>query len=153
MPRRGVRIIECVSHADAFERLLPRAVEHVGGLNARRFQNRRHDVDDVVELRANLPLRLDPFGPTKSPARFVFRRNATPPASSTGKARPSRAPTRPDSGCKSGRCPIDPSSKTKTRVTRRHTAPTFRSWFLEACLRRWRRCRPHVDDESVVELA
>ena len=47
MLREGVR------HAHAFNRLLRHAIDHDGRLNAGRFKDRRHDVDHVVELRAD----------------------------------------------------------------------------------------------------
>ena len=58
MPRRGigVRLVEGVGKAYALDRLLPDAVDHDRRSNACSFQNRRHDVDHMVELPANAAL-------------------------------------------------------------------------------------------------
>src|SRR5208283_2801959 len=61
--RIGVGRIEGVTHADAFDRLLLDAVDHVRLLDAGGFENGWNDVDDVVELGANSPHVLDVSGP------------------------------------------------------------------------------------------
>ena len=65
MRRRRVRVlrVEGVHHADAFDRLLRDAVDHVRRLDAGRLQDRRHDVDHVVELVADAALVLDHLRP------------------------------------------------------------------------------------------
>jgi hypothetical protein len=45
------------------QRLLQHAVDQVGAGSSGRFENRRRDVDHVMELRADLALRLDAVGP------------------------------------------------------------------------------------------
>ena len=59
----GLRVVEGVEHRHAFDRLLRDAVDDLRLGDLARFQDRRHDVDDVVELVADLALRLDPLGP------------------------------------------------------------------------------------------
>ena len=51
--RVGVGLVPRVNHADAVHRALLDAVDGVGRRNAGRFEDRRHDVDDVVELGAD----------------------------------------------------------------------------------------------------
>src|SRR6266496_4765599 len=55
MLRRRIRVglVERVSHAHALNRLLWDAVDHFGSLNAGGFKEGRHNVNDVVELRAD----------------------------------------------------------------------------------------------------
>ena len=52
---RGLRVraIEGISHADAFDWFLCDAIHGRRCLDASGFENRRNDVDDVVELRTN----------------------------------------------------------------------------------------------------
>ena len=57
--RIGVRLVEGVRHAHAFDRLLLDAVDHLRRLDARGFEDRGHDVDDVVELVADAAGVLD----------------------------------------------------------------------------------------------
>ena len=59
----SVRFVEGVRHAHAFNRLLSHAIDHDGRLNAGRFKDRRHDVDYVVELRADAARIVDVTGP------------------------------------------------------------------------------------------
>ena len=62
LARRGrirVRLVEGVGHAHAFDRLLLDAIDHLRRLDTGRFEDRRHDVDDVVELVANAASVLD----------------------------------------------------------------------------------------------
>jgi len=57
--RVRVGLVEGVDHADAFDRLLLDAVDHLGGLDSGGFENRRRDIDDMVELVANAADVLD----------------------------------------------------------------------------------------------
>ena len=65
MPRRCVHVlrIEGVHHAHTFDRLLRDAVDHGRRLDAGRFQDRRHDINHVVELVADAVLVLDHLRP------------------------------------------------------------------------------------------
>ena len=49
----GVRLVERVRHAHALDGLLRDPVDRLGRAKASRFQNRRHDIDHMVELRAD----------------------------------------------------------------------------------------------------
>ena len=62
---RGVRVglVEGVSHAHAFDGLLGDAIDHYRCLNAGGFENGRHNINDVVELRADAARILDVAGP------------------------------------------------------------------------------------------
>ena len=71
--RIGVGLVPRVHHAHAFDGSLLDAVDRVGRGNAGRFQDRRHDVDDVVELMANAADVLDVAGPRHANA---LRRSA-----------------------------------------------------------------------------
>src|SRR5262249_62376311 len=59
----GLRVVEAVDHADTFDLLLRNPVDLRRLLDSGRLQNRRRDVDDVVELGADAALVLDPVGP------------------------------------------------------------------------------------------
>ena len=61
--RFGVVRVEGVRHADALDRALLDAVDHRRLLDVRRLQDRRHDVDDVMELVTDAALVLDHGGP------------------------------------------------------------------------------------------
>ena len=63
VPRWDLRVVERVDHADAFHRLLRYAVEQPWGLNVGGLQDRRHDVNDVVELGSHFTAGLDPLRP------------------------------------------------------------------------------------------
>ena len=54
-----VRLVPRVRHAHAFDRTLRDAIDHHRRLDAGGFEDRRHDVDDVVELRADAASILD----------------------------------------------------------------------------------------------
>jgi hypothetical protein len=54
-----VRMIEAIDHADAFERQLFHAVDHVRKLHAGQFIERGRDIGDVMELRAQSAGVLD----------------------------------------------------------------------------------------------
>src|SRR5262245_65886754 len=64
VPRGGLRVVEGVDHADAFDRLLWEAVKQHRGLDARGFEDRRDNVNDVVKLRAQLARGFDALRPT-----------------------------------------------------------------------------------------
>ena len=53
----GVGLVPRVSHAHAFDRFLRDAVDRLRRLDASGFEDRRHDVDHVVELRADAARR------------------------------------------------------------------------------------------------
>src|SRR5262249_14548620 len=55
----GALGVEGVHHADTLDRLLRDAIDDLRRLDAGRFQDRRYDVDDVVELVADAALVLD----------------------------------------------------------------------------------------------
>src|SRR3954467_2667523 len=63
--RRGIRVgfVESVSHADAFDRLLLDAIDRLRRLDTGGFEDRRHDIDDVVELVAHATGIVDMAGP------------------------------------------------------------------------------------------
>ena len=61
--RVGVRLVEGVGHADALDRALLDAVHDLGGADAGRLQDRRHDVDHMVELVADAALVRDHLRP------------------------------------------------------------------------------------------
>ena len=62
--RRGsLGVGEGVGHAHPFERLLLDAVDHGGLRQPRQLQHGRGDVDQMVELVADLPSGGDPLGP------------------------------------------------------------------------------------------
>ena len=54
-----VRMIEGIHHADAFERQLLHAVDYFGKLHAGQFIERRRDIGDMMELRAESAGVLD----------------------------------------------------------------------------------------------
>ena len=49
----GVRVVPRVDHAYAFDRNLLDPADRVGSRNAGRFEDGRHDVDDVMELTSS----------------------------------------------------------------------------------------------------
>src|SRR5262250_3150263 len=51
--RVGVRFVEGVDHTDAFDWFLFDAVDVLWRTDTHRFQNRRHDVNHMVKLRAD----------------------------------------------------------------------------------------------------
>ena len=59
----GVRLVPGVGHAHAFDRALLDAVDRLGRRDAGRFEDGRHDVDDVVELAADAAHVGDVAGP------------------------------------------------------------------------------------------
>ena len=61
--RVGVRLVPRVRHAHAFDGLLLDAVDRIGRRDAGRFEDGRHDVDDVVELAADAAHVVDVAGP------------------------------------------------------------------------------------------
>ena len=61
--RIGVGLVESVGHAHAFDRLLRDAVDHDGRRDAGDLEDRRHNVDHVVELLADAALVLDHLRP------------------------------------------------------------------------------------------
>ncbi len=63
VPLGRLGVVERVQHADALDGLLLHAVHRDRLGESRRLEDRRRDVDDVVELRAHLALRLDPLRP------------------------------------------------------------------------------------------
>ena len=63
VPLRRLGVVERIEHADAFDRRLRHAVHRERLGYSCRFENRRRDVDDVAELRADLALGLDAFRP------------------------------------------------------------------------------------------
>jgi hypothetical protein len=63
VPFRRVGVVEAVGHAHALDRLLLHAVDRHRVGQPGHLQDGRGDVDDVVELRADLALGLDPAWP------------------------------------------------------------------------------------------
>src|SRR3954465_10150050 len=61
--RVRTRLVEGVGHADAFDRLLLDSVNRLRSRDAGRLENRRHDIDDVVELAADAASVLDTVRP------------------------------------------------------------------------------------------
>ncbi len=61
--RVGVRLVPCVHHARALDGALFDAVDRLGRRDAGRFEEGRHDVDDVVELAADATRIIDVAGP------------------------------------------------------------------------------------------
>src|SRR5436190_10985090 len=59
----GIGRIERVGHAYTFNRLLLDAIDLLGGGDAGGLEQRRHDVNHVMELRANATKVLDMAGP------------------------------------------------------------------------------------------
>jgi hypothetical protein len=59
----GVCLVPRVHHAHAFDGNLLDPVDRVGLRNASRFENGRHDVDDVTELAADTSLVSNVAGP------------------------------------------------------------------------------------------
>ena len=59
----GVRLVPRVRHAHAFDGDLLDAVDRIGLRDAGRFEDGRHDVDDVMELAADAAHVLDVAGP------------------------------------------------------------------------------------------
>ena len=59
----GVRLVPRVHHAHAFDGALLDAVDRIGRRDAGRFEDGRHDVDDVVELAADAAYVVDVAGP------------------------------------------------------------------------------------------
>ena len=49
----GIRLVECVDHAHAFHRFLLDSVDLLWCLDTGGFKDRRHDINDVMKLRAN----------------------------------------------------------------------------------------------------
>ena len=60
---RRLGIGKRVSHAHTFDRSLGNAVDRLRRLDPCDFKNRRHDIDDMVELGANSTDVLDMPGP------------------------------------------------------------------------------------------
>jgi len=56
-------VVEGIGDRHALDRLLHDPVDRVGRRYSRHLENGRHNVDDVVELSTQFPLRLDAFGP------------------------------------------------------------------------------------------
>jgi hypothetical protein len=57
------RVVEAVAHRDAVQRFLHHAVDHRRRRQLRRLEHGRGDVDDLVELAADLALGPDPVRP------------------------------------------------------------------------------------------
>jgi len=55
----GDRLVKGISHAHAFDWLVGDAVDRLWCINARGFEDGRHDIDDVMELRAKAAAVLD----------------------------------------------------------------------------------------------
>ena len=81
--RIGVRLVPGVGHAYAFDRFLGDAVDHHRRRDAGGFEDRRHDVDDVMELGADAARVLDVAGPRHDHALAGAAEDARPPAWST----------------------------------------------------------------------
>src|ERR1019366_10267697 len=64
----GLGVVEGIQHADTFQRSLLHAVNDRGCRQPGGFQNRRRYVDDVMKLRADLALSLDPVWPVHNRA-------------------------------------------------------------------------------------
>src|SRR3954466_15841898 len=60
---RRILVVERIGHADALDRLLWHAVHFTRLGDARRLEDRRGNVDDVVELRAHSTAVSDALGP------------------------------------------------------------------------------------------
>ena len=60
---RGLCVGKGVDHADAIDRILLEPVHHARRGDLRQFVDRRHDVDDVVELRPGRRIGLDAVRP------------------------------------------------------------------------------------------
>src|SRR5215469_14000022 len=61
--RSSVRLVERVDHAYTLDRLLLDAVDELWRPDTDGFENRRHDVDNVVELVANPARVVNVAGP------------------------------------------------------------------------------------------
>ena len=60
----GVRLVERIGHAHAFDGLLSDPVHHFRGWNAGDIEDRGHDIDQMVELGANAAGVFDPLWPS-----------------------------------------------------------------------------------------
>ena len=72
-----VRAVEGVSHAHAFDRFLGDAIDRLRRLDAGGFEDRRHDINDVVELAADATDILDVAGPGDAPCPAGCHRRMT----------------------------------------------------------------------------
>ena len=61
--RVRIGLVEGVGHADAFDRLLLDAIDRLRRLDTGGFEDRRHDIDDVVKLVAHAARIVDVTGP------------------------------------------------------------------------------------------
>src|SRR5208283_2796105 len=61
--RVGIRFVEGVRHADAFDRILFDTVDGVRRLYPRGFKDRRYNVDHVMELMMDAAWVVDVAGP------------------------------------------------------------------------------------------
>ncbi len=61
--RVGIRLVECIGHAHAFDGLLRDAIDRGRSLDACGFEDRRHDVDHMMELGADATGVRDVAGP------------------------------------------------------------------------------------------
>ena len=117
------RVVEAVPHARTracgfcWMPLTKLGAGKPGGL-----EDGRRDVDHVGELRADLALGREAVRPVHDRCRCGCRPSARRPAWSTGTACPSRAPSRPRSGCTRGRAELvdrGPPSTRRSRTRRR----------------------------------
>src|SRR5262245_30646062 len=65
---RGIGVVKCVFHADAFDRTLRNAVYHERLGKAHNVEYCRCYVNDMVPLRADLALSLDAVRPVENDA-------------------------------------------------------------------------------------
>ena len=93
-------VVERVAHAHALDRLLLDAVHRRRLGQPGRLEHGRRDVDHVVELAAHLAAAPRCPSASARSCRCACRPSARRPASSTGTACPSRAPSRRRSGCR-----------------------------------------------------
>ena len=63
VPLRSLGVVERIQHTDAFKRRLLRAVDDRRMRQPGRFEDRRSDVDHMMELAAHLAFRLNAVRP------------------------------------------------------------------------------------------
>ncbi|MCY1297424.1 hypothetical protein D9M70_468630 [compost metagenome] len=150
----GIRLVPCVGQADAFDRLLLDAVDRLRLRDACRLQDRRHDVDEVVELRADTARVVDMAGPghdhaLRRPAEM--RRHLLYPLE--------RCPHCPGpAGCEMRECPLRTPERIPEKLVLNRNFDTVECGELIRCavehaLGARSVVAADVDDQGVVELS
>ena len=145
-----VRVVEGVAHAHALDRLLLDAVDR-SSARAARAASRTVGATSITwwNWLPHLALGLDARSASARSCRCACRPSARRPASSTGTACPSRAPSRPRSGCTPSGLPNSSIFEAMNSVVSSAAAPLKMTGLVEGAVRRPLGARAVVADDVV----